>query len=84
MTVIDEWTRECLAIHVAGGIRSKAVIEVLAKLVSVRGAPSHLRSDNGSEFVSEALLQWVLDEVSILRSLTPASRGRTESTRLQW
>jgi len=62
MTVVDEWTRECLAIHVAGGIRSKKVIEVLAQLVSVRGAPRHLRSDNGPEFVSHALLRWVLDE----------------------
>lgn len=62
MTVVDEWTRECLAIDVAGSIRSRRVIEVLAKLVSVRGAPRHLRSDNGPEFVSQALLRWVLDE----------------------
>jgi putative transposase len=62
MTVIDEWTRECLAIHVAGGIRSAKVIEVLSKLVSVRGAPRHLRSDNGPEFVSGALLRWVTEE----------------------
>jgi putative transposase len=62
MTVIDEWTRECLAIHVAGGIRSAKVVEVLSKLVSVRGAPRHLRSDNGPEFVSGALLRWVTEE----------------------
>ena len=47
LTVIDEWTRECLAIDVAGGIRSGRVIEVLAQLVSVHGAPHYLRSDNG-------------------------------------
>jgi putative transposase len=47
LTVIDEFTRECLAIDVAGGIRSGLVIEVLAQLVSVHGAPRHLRSDNG-------------------------------------
>ena len=52
LTVIDEFTRECLAIDVAGGIRSGRVIEVLAKLVSVHGAPRYLRSDNGPEFVS--------------------------------
>jgi putative transposase len=62
MTVVDEWTRECLAIHVAGGIRSAKVIEVLSKLVSVRGAPKYLRSDNGPEFVSGALLRWVTEE----------------------
>ena len=47
LTIVDEWTRECLAIDVAGGIRSGRVIEVLAQLVSVHGAPRHLRSDNG-------------------------------------
>jgi putative transposase len=46
LTVIDEYTRECLAIDVAGSIRSGRVIEVLAKLVSVHGAPRYLRSDN--------------------------------------
>ena len=46
LTVIDEFTRECLAIDVAGSIRSGRVIEVLARLVSVHGAPKHLRSDN--------------------------------------
>jgi putative transposase len=47
LTVIDEFTRECLAIDVAGGIRSGRVIEVLAQLVSTHGAPRYLRSDNG-------------------------------------
>ena len=46
LTVIDEYTRECLAIDVAGSIRSARVIEVLSKLVSVHGAPQYLRSDN--------------------------------------
>jgi len=61
LTVIDEYTRECLAIDVAGSIRSTRVIEVLAKLVSVRGAPRYLRSDNGSEFVSRAILRWLAE-----------------------
>lgn len=61
LTVIDEYTRECLAIDVAGGIRSGRVIEVLAKLVSVHGAPKYLRSDNGPEFVSRAVLKWLTE-----------------------
>lgn len=61
LTIIDEYTRECLAIDVAGGIRSKRVIEVLSRLVSDRGAPQYLRSDNGPEFVSRAILQWISD-----------------------
>jgi len=61
LTVIDEFTRECLAIDVAGSIRSGRVIEVLSKLVSVREAPKFLRSDNGPEFVSRAVLRWLLN-----------------------
>ena len=43
----------------AGSIRSGRVIEVLSQLVSVHGAPRYLRSDNGPEFVSRAILKWV-------------------------
>jgi len=60
LTVVDEFTRECLAIDVAGSIRSGRVIEVLSKLVSVHGSPQYLRSDNGPEFVSRAILRWLL------------------------
>ena len=59
LTVVDEFTRECLAIDVAGSIRSPRVIEVLAQLVSVHGAPAYLRSDNGPEFVATAILRWL-------------------------
>jgi putative transposase len=58
---VDEYTRECLAIDVAGGIRSARVIEVLRRLVSVHGAPKYLRSDNGPEFVSRAVLKWLTE-----------------------
>jgi len=61
LTIVDEWTRECLAIDVAGGIRSGRVIEVLSQLVSVHGAPRYLRSDNGPEFVVAAILRWLAD-----------------------
>ena len=50
--VADEFTKEGLAIDVDGRIRSARVIEVLSRLVSARGAPRFLRSDNGPEFVS--------------------------------
>ncbi len=46
LTVIDEYTRECLAIDVAGSIRSRRVVEVLSRLVTVHGAPLFMRSDN--------------------------------------
>lgn len=60
LTIIDEFTRECLAIDVAGSIRSGRVIEVLSRLISVHGAPRYLRSDNGTEFVARAVLRWLL------------------------
>lgn len=61
LTVIDEFSRECLAIDVAGGIRSGRVIEVLSQLISTHGAPKYLRSDNGPEFVSRAVLRWLAE-----------------------
>ena len=59
LTVVDEYTKECLAIDVAGSIRSRRVIDVLSRLVSVHGAPLFMRSDNGPEFVSHAILEWI-------------------------
>jgi len=59
LTVTDEFTKEGLAIAVDARIRSSRVIEVLSRLVSERGAPAYLRSDNGPEFVSRALLSWI-------------------------
>jgi putative transposase len=82
LTVVDEFTRESLAIDVAGSIRSARVIEVLSKLISVRGAPRYLRSDNGPEFVSLALLKWVVDqriESVLIDPGKPWQNGTTES-----
>lgn len=61
LTLLDEYTRERSAIDVAGSIRSGRVIEVLARVISKRGTPRYLRSDNGPEFVSRALLGWIVD-----------------------
>src|SRR2546427_3558145 len=82
LTVIDEFTRECLAIDVAGGIRSGRVIEVLAQLVSVQGAPRHLRSDNGPEFVATAILRWLQTaqiETAFIDPGKPWQNGADES-----
>ena len=59
LTIVDECTRECLAIDVAGSIRSGRVIDVLGQLVSLHGTPRYLRSDNGPEFIATALLRWL-------------------------
>jgi putative transposase len=61
LSIVDEFTRECLAIDVAGSIRSARVVELLAKLMSERGIPAFIRSDNGPEFVSMAVLRWLTE-----------------------
>jgi putative transposase len=82
LTVIDEYTRECLAIDVAGSIRSGRVIETLTRLISLHGTPKHLRSDNGPEFVSTRLLQWAIDEkleTVVIEPGKPWQNGANES-----
>lgn len=59
LTVTDEFTRESLAIEVATRIPAQRVIAVLAQVVQARGAPAYLRSDNGPEFVAQAVQRWV-------------------------
>ena len=59
LTLIDEYTRECLAIHGARNIGADQVIEVLAEVMLTRGTPEHIRSDNGPEFVATRLRQWL-------------------------
>ena len=59
LAIIDEYTRECLAIRVEPSIPAAAVIEVLEWLFLTRGVPKHIRSDNGPEFVSKAVCQWL-------------------------
>ena len=58
-TVIDEYTRECLAIQVSRHIRSKDVLDLLTELFALRGTPEHLRSDNGPDFCAQALREWL-------------------------
>jgi putative transposase len=59
LTVVDEYTRESLVIQVATSIKSRAVIEVLTRLVAERAVPAYLRSDNGSEFVATRVKEWL-------------------------
>lgn len=82
LTVVDEFTHECLATDVAGSIRSKRVIEILARLMSQHAAPAYLRSDSGPEFVSRAILQWLTDahiETAITDPGKPWQNGTSES-----
>jgi putative transposase len=59
MTLIDEFSRECLAIRVARKINGLGVLETMAKVMMVRGVPEHIRSDNGPEMTSKAVRNWL-------------------------
>ena len=59
MTLLDEFTRECLAIRVARRINSLGVIETMADVMLVRGVPEHIRSDNGPEMTAKIVRHWL-------------------------
>ncbi len=59
LTVIDEFTRECLAIGVARRLNSQSVLAVLAYTMVRRGVPDNIRSDNGPEFAAHAVRDWI-------------------------
>ena len=59
LSVVDEYTRECLAILVAPRIGGEQVVETLKWLALTRGMPEHIRSDNGPEFIAQAVRGWL-------------------------
>ncbi len=59
LTIVDEYTRECLAIDVERGLRSENVLDRLSDLFLVRGTPVYIRSDNGPEFTAVAVREWL-------------------------
>ena len=73
LTVVDEYTGECLAIHVGRSLRSPHVIECLGDLMVQRGVPEHLRSDNGPEFTARAVRLWLQGVGATTLFITPGS-----------
>ena len=59
LTIIDEYTRECLAIVVERRLNSEDVLSTLFDLFIERGVPEYIRSDNGSEFTAKAVREWL-------------------------
>ena len=82
LTVIDEYTRECLAIDVARKLKSEDVLYRLNRLFVERGAPEYIRSDNGPEFTAKAVRKW-LDRVGVktlfIEPGSPWENGYNES-----
>ena len=82
LVILDEFTRECLAIEVARSLRSEHVLECLGDLFVKRGTPEYIRSDNGSEFTAHAVRNW-LNEVGVttlfIEPGSPWENGYVES-----
>jgi putative transposase len=82
LTVVDEWTRECLAIEVEARINSASVIKVLSRLMSLHGRPNYLRSDNGPEFVATKVKEWLTAsgvQTTFIEPGKPWQNGTNES-----
>ena len=73
LVIIDEFTRECLAIRIAPSIPASVVVEVLEWLFLVRGVPKYLRSDNGPEFVAMVVCQWLQESGCQTLFISPGS-----------
>jgi len=59
LTIVDEYTRECLAIKVARRLNSRDVLSTIARLFLQKGVPEYIRSDNGAEFTAKAVREWL-------------------------
>src|SRR3712207_5594816 len=71
--VVDEYTHECLAIRVERRLGSADVIDVLSDLFILRGVPGHVRSDNGPEFIAEAVQAWITAVGARVAYIAPGS-----------
>jgi putative transposase len=82
LNVIDKFTRERLVIRVARKLKSTDVIDVLTDLFILRGAPGHIRSDNGPEFIAKTVRQWIAAvgaEAAFIEPGSPWENGYCES-----
>jgi putative transposase len=73
LTLVDEFTRACLAIKVECRLPARAIIEVLEQVFVERGVPEYLRSDNGPEFIAKAIQKWLNDRQVKTHYIEPGS-----------
>ncbi len=82
LSIVDEYTRECLGLEVDRGITAEKVIDVLVELFRTRGVPQHIRSDNGPEFIAQAIRRWLRHagvETLYVKPGSPWENGYVES-----
>lgn len=73
LNVVDEFTREALVMHTARSITADQTVEVLERIVAQRGAPTHIRCDNGPEMTAHALIDWCAAEGMTTSYIDPGS-----------
>jgi putative transposase len=73
LPIVDEFTRECLVMLVGRSLAAKDVLGALAKAAQQRGMPEHLRSDNGPEFIADAVKRWLAQEGTKTLYIEPGS-----------
>ena len=73
LSIVDEYTRECLALEVGRGLTADRVAGVLERLFAARGLPGHVRSDNGPEFIAAAVRGWLGERAVAVLYIAPAS-----------
>jgi len=81
LTVVDVFTRECLAVHADSSLSGSKVAVVLDGVAQLRGHASQITVDNGTEFYSKAMDHWAWKHQMKLDSFGPASRWRTATSR---
>lgn len=82
LNIIDEFTRECLAIRIDRKLNSTDVIDALSDLFILRGVPGHVRSDNGPEFIAKAVRDWIVAvgaKTAFIEPGSPWENGYCES-----
>ncbi len=82
LNIIDEYTRECLAIRIDRKMTASSVIDTLADIFIQRGTPEYIRSDNGSEFIADIIRQWLKEldvQTAFIEPGSPWENGYIES-----
>lgn len=79
LTIVDNYTRECLAIEVDGSLRGEHVVAALPRLAQRRPLPRYIKADNGSEFISKALDKWAYENGVEIDFSRPGSKRSTRT-----
>ena len=82
LTVVDAYTRECLAIEVSQSLKGEDVVQTLERITGQRGWPGTIKADNGSEFISKAMDRWAYEnsvELDFSRPGKPTDNAKIES-----